>query len=263
MLPFLAPILGGLAAGTAGAALGGMFGGGSNQRGGQGDTRRFPVYTPQQQQLLNQSLGLAKRNIGGLSAPVQLPGAPPEQINYPGVQQPLNIQELLANLSPEAIEKQTINQFQSQIAPQLAQQFASGGQSLSGSGFQGSLGALKMGLAERLAALRYQHRGQLASEIQAQNQSQLGYDQLRNQLEQNQGQYGLNRYGALSQSMLQGQGLQRSGIGQQITSALAPQFENAYFPRQYQPGLFQSLLPSLGQGAGFGLTSLLGKYLGG
>jgi hypothetical protein len=260
-IPFLAPILGGLAAGAAGAALSG--GGGGSQKGGQGDTRRFPIYTPQQQKLLNQSLGLAQRNLGQLSAPVNLPGAPAEQINYPGVQQPLNIQELLANLSPESIERQTINQFQSQIAPNLAQQFASSGQSLSGSGFQGSLGAAKLGLAERLAALRYQHRGQLAGELATQNQQQLAFDALRNQLAQSQGEYGLNRYSTLANTLLQGQGLQRSGIQQQLSAGLAPQFETAYFPRQYQPGLFQSLAPGLGQGIGMALPSLLSKYLGG
>ena len=117
-------------------------------------TEQLPAISGPQEQYLNQILQM-------------LQGMGPDIQNY--------FSDLFSE-SPEAFEKFAAparREFEEQIVPSIAEQFAGSG-ALSSSGFAQALGGAGAGLTERLAQMRESLRGQGLSQLQGFGQSALG-----------------------------------------------------------------------------------------
>lgn len=133
-----------------------MFGGGNKSKGNKGAEGYSEVstFSPEQQQLFSQFAQLLGPLLG-------------QSGGY--------LQDLLGG-SEESFNRFAApyqRQFQEQIVPELAEQFAGVG-ALSSSGFQQALGQAGAGLSERLASLKEGLRSQIAPQIFSNLQQLLG-----------------------------------------------------------------------------------------
>lgn len=184
---------------------------------------KYPRFTPSQQDAISKILEQAMKNLGPASQT-------PDLGNLGKISQ-----TLLGNLpsaSFEPIEKRYMDLFQTQILPQLANQFtAAGGDTRLGSSpYTQALAGAGTDLASQLAALRSQH--------QLQQFGQMG------QLGLGVGNLALNR------------AQQQGGIFQNLAAlGLQPKFGTAIQPQA------PSFASSFGAGLGQGLGSLGGSLL--
>lgn len=200
-------------------------------------TEQVPLYTPQQQQAIQQFLGAG---LGGLG---QLGQLGQQQFRVPSSAIGNLFQQTLAgtqgpNLSFEPIAAAARRQFQTSTVPSIAERFASlgSGGSQRSSAFANQLGSASADLESQLAALGAQYGLQSAG---LQNRQQLLRQQLLSQLLGSQAQQ-FGQQGQLFQNLAQ--------LG------LQSPFQNQYHPRI--PGLLENLASSAASGLGSALPLL-------
>ena len=206
------------------------------------------LFTPSQQRLQANLIGLLGENLQRATAPTQVPGAPPigalpaaPQLNYnlPGITTPLaapgyqtKLQELFRPGGGfEPIAEEARYRYKSEIFPTIAERFAEFGGAGKTSGYRVARERGQIGLEKSIAALRSQYeeraRAQGFQELSTQNQQRVALEQLINdlalrqnaqQLERQQagGKLGLdiNAQRLAEQAQAAGQALGVSELGQ-------------------------------------------------
>lgn len=228
-------------------------------------SKKFPIFTPQQQAFLSQILGQSGQALKGLNALQQPLGLRrdfpnvPEIPQLPGAKPLLNLQQS-DKYGFEPIAQQARGRFYGQTLPGLAERFTAMGGTGRSAGFGNLMnqqsGQFEQGLAALQSQYGQQERGQTFQERSQQNSQQLALDSLLNQLGLQRSNQQLQRAEMLgnrrlsqNQQRLQQRSLQQSGLQGLLQMGLTPQFNTASYPAQ--PGFLQNLFSGFAQAAPF------------